>query len=396
MSNLLLTYTRREVTNIMMEDFFSKMTGDNDPDVSLRAIPSCDLSANDITWSDIILAVRPQGSFIADILRIGHRLGKLTVSMIDDDFFAIKGFYAREMHGVRALRKSLKYSDVVISSNETLLGKLLKYTDNAKGIIIQTGVHEEEIKHSDMKERDVINIAYYSNTDDDVSFKAYIVPILGKLSELYENRIEWTFFHVHPDVSGTPYEDKATYLSKMPLNEFRGRLGDGTIDIGIMPLMDNEFNRSKYVNHFFEYTRAGIPGIYSKVEPYASFIENGFDGLLCENTDEGWIEAISEMMDFGNRRRIAHNAQKELEEKYSMTEIYNKLIVDFPELHNYSSDHVGGVFSLNAAKAADMLDGKIFKPTVWFVHIILSGHIFTMVRNVMRRIISKQRRLHLK
>ena len=57
MSNLLLTYTRREVTNIMMEDFFSKMTGENDPDVSLRAIPSCDLSAEDIAWSDIILAV---------------------------------------------------------------------------------------------------------------------------------------------------------------------------------------------------------------------------------------------------------------------------------------------------------------------------------------------------
>ena len=89
MSNLLLTYTRREVTNIMMEDFFSKMTGENDPDVSLRAIPSCDLSAEDIAWSDIILAVRPQGSIIANILRIGHRLGKLRVSMVDDDFFAI-------------------------------------------------------------------------------------------------------------------------------------------------------------------------------------------------------------------------------------------------------------------------------------------------------------------
>lgn len=62
-------------------------------------------------------------------------------------------------------------------------------------------------------------------------------------------------------------------------------------DIGICPLLDTEFARSKSPIKALEYSARGIPVIASDVEPYRNFIHDGVDGFLVK-TDHEWLNRL--------------------------------------------------------------------------------------------------------
>jgi hypothetical protein len=63
-------------------------------------------------------------------------------------------------------------------------------------------------------------------------------------------------------------------------------------DIGICPLLDTQFSRSKSWIKPLEYMARGIPVVASDVEPYRRFIEHGVDGFLVRHEHE-WLSALS-------------------------------------------------------------------------------------------------------
>ncbi len=63
-------------------------------------------------------------------------------------------------------------------------------------------------------------------------------------------------------------------------------------DIGICPLLDTQFARSKTHIKALEYMARGIPVIASDVEPYRRFITHGTDGFLVKH-DHEWLSALS-------------------------------------------------------------------------------------------------------
>jgi hypothetical protein len=65
-------------------------------------------------------------------------------------------------------------------------------------------------------------------------------------------------------------------------------------DIGVAPLVDNEFNRSKSDLKFLDYAALGLPGVYSDVPAYASCVD-GFTGLKAPNTVEAWCETLARL-----------------------------------------------------------------------------------------------------
>ena len=63
-------------------------------------------------------------------------------------------------------------------------------------------------------------------------------------------------------------------------------------ELGLVLLRQEEFSRHKSVIKFAEYGFAGAIGIYSRVAPYADFIEDGANGFFAENTYEGWKSSL--------------------------------------------------------------------------------------------------------
>lgn len=81
-------------------------------------------------------------------------------------------------------------------------------------------------------------------------------------------------------------------------------------DIGLAPLLGGSFNRSRTHTKFFDFTRLGAVGIYSKTAPYDGFVRDYSDGILVENIQGAWCEAIGMLASSQARRGQLHESAR--------------------------------------------------------------------------------------
>lgn len=81
------------------------------------------------------------------------------------------------------------------------------------------------------------------------------------------------------------------------------------IDISLIPLEDNKFNRCKSHIKLIEQSFLGVPSITSYVPPYSDFYA-GNNMVMTANNDKDWYDAISRLVeDEATRKSIGHNAE---------------------------------------------------------------------------------------
>lgn len=330
MANVLMVYGVREPTNVLLDGFLTNMS--ESYDLTLRSSLVQQITPDDIKWCDILMCVRPQAGLIASVARIAKKCGKMVIAFIDDNFLEIKDFKLRRYFQWKALTDTLQQTDLVMSSNEKLADRMCAEGNIARKACINTTMEADEMHpYTKAAASGTINIAYYASDGSTEPFDAYIKPILPVLWEQYGDKIHWTFFSVHPDVQMYA-PDCVTYHKSMSLEAFRETLRTGGFHVGLAPLMDSEFCGCKYINKFIEYTKAGIPCIYSNVPPYDTFIRDGKTGILAENTQAAWIEAFEKMADSAVREACIQGAQQQICDEFSEKKIFQKLAQDVPEL----------------------------------------------------------------
>jgi glycosyltransferase involved in cell wall biosynthesis len=89
------------------------------------------------------------------------------------------------------------------------------------------------------------------------------------------------------------------------------------MDIGIMPLPDNDLTRGKCGLKALQYMAMGIPTVCSPVGVNSEIIQDGVNGYLADSDDE-WYEKLSRLVvDSALRARIGEAGRKTVEEKFS-------------------------------------------------------------------------------
>lgn len=89
-------------------------------------------------------------------------------------------------------------------------------------------------------------------------------------------------------------------------------------DILLAPLDDSRFSASKCPNKFLEIAAVEAAGIYSRLPPYTQFVRDGETGLLVDNDEASWREALERLYrDPALRRRLGEQARREADERYS-------------------------------------------------------------------------------
>ena len=89
-------------------------------------------------------------------------------------------------------------------------------------------------------------------------------------------------------------------------------------DIGIGPLPDNRWTRSKGGYKLLQYMACGIPCVASPVGINTDLIQDGFNGFLVKNEAE-WIEKLSLLIENPDlRRKMGERGRAIAEEKYSL------------------------------------------------------------------------------
>ena len=114
-------------------------------------------------------------------------------------------------------------------------------------------------------------------------------------------------------------------------------------DIGIAPLIDNAFNRSKSNLRWLEYSVMGIPTVASKVDHFEKSITDGYDGYLVE-TKEEWKNRLALLIESEElRRTIGTNAKNTIKEKWTPMVVGRKYADCLKEIYNAKHDKSNSV-----------------------------------------------------
>lgn len=89
-------------------------------------------------------------------------------------------------------------------------------------------------------------------------------------------------------------------------------------DIGLAPLIESQFNSSRSLAKWFEYTMTETPVIASEWGAYKDLVD-GEEAYLVK-TKDGWVDAINHLIENKHdRQRLITNSRKRIENEYSGT-----------------------------------------------------------------------------
>ncbi len=254
--------------------------------------------------------------------------GKL-IYEIDDDLMHIEGLQQRGFNKnpqelLDKLHFLAKNADVVTASTAPLAEKLKKFNANVRIVPNRLdselwNLHQQR-DHSQgpfaRKEGDPIRIGYIGTPTHDADLDV-VAEAMQILQKKYGSKIEIEV--IGGFQNRTPTFGKRVGLPKKNdypnfVNWLQQRVH---WDIGIIPLVDDEFNQSKSYLKFLEYAALDMAIVVSDVFTYQEVIRNKINCLAVENTSQEWLNAISYLIENHQQRlKIASNARENLIEEY--------------------------------------------------------------------------------
>lgn len=101
------------------------------------------------------------------------------------------------------------------------------------------------------------------------------------------------------------------------------------IDIGIMPLPDEDYAKAKGGYKLYLYMAAAIPCVASPVGINSLIVEEGTNGFLAGSVDD-WVRVLSLLIDDSElRNRLGQNGRKQAVELYDRPVCFSQLIKTF-------------------------------------------------------------------
>jgi len=227
--------------------------------------------------------------------------------------------------------QALLEADVVTVSTHRLRNVLVDYNDR---VVVLPNYFDDtlwDLKPPQPKNRrEESLIIGYMGTNSHKPDLEYIAPILLDLIERFPQKIFMNFwgtppppaFRSLPQVQWIPFG-----IRSYP--EFATWFQTQSADIFVAPLVDNLFNRCKSPLKFFEYSALGVPGVFSRLDPYEGVIRHGHDGFLAATLSE-WEECIRSLVeDESLRVRIAAEAQATIKENWLLSQNISRWIETF-------------------------------------------------------------------
>jgi glycosyltransferase involved in cell wall biosynthesis len=224
----------------------------------------------------------------------------------------------------------LRMADMAFVGNNFLAQYASRFNDNVK--VVPTTIETEIFKPATTeKNPDKICIGWIGSRTTLKHF--YLaVPFLQRLIEKFPGQI---YIKLISDVNYTGNEIEVSFCHWKKDTETEDL---AEIDIGIMPLPDDEWARGKCGFKGLQYMSLGIPSVMSPIGVNTEIIQDGVNGFLA-STDEEWIEKLSALIASPElRRNTGEKGRKTVEERYSVNAWKEKYVEYFEELIA-SGDH---------------------------------------------------------
>ncbi len=283
---------------------------------ALRILQSDKWTPEDIAWADTIVFQREVNIPMLGIIEMFQKLGKRIIFDIDDLLTEVPSFLISHESCENSkpfLEEAFRMADAVTVTTETLKNELLKYTNRIHVIPNCAKTLYPPTKHYDST--DPVNILIASSdsvrvdfvyetlhklvNNKDINIKIIAIGPPGEALESEKLTIEW-----HPNMT---YDHFKAFLATL----------DNTV--GVIPLDDSKFSSCKSAIKYLDYSLAGIPTISSDLLPYSGVINNGINGILCENESDSWYNSILELIiSIDKRSSLAKSARMYVNENFSL------------------------------------------------------------------------------
>jgi glycosyltransferase involved in cell wall biosynthesis len=241
----------------------------------------------------------------------------------------------------------LSFADVITVSTEPLKQRIDEHMktvyklDKTIAVIPNFNDAQDWDYKISKKNKDKIVIGYSGSNShqDDLEM---VFPVIAKLMDKYpnlyfestggiNNEMLWLF-----NCFSKSAMDRCDVLpSTFTFKEYPKYLLEQKWDIGICPLVDCEFTRSKSHIKWMEYSMAKFPVIASRVYPYfmdlqgRKTIENGVTGILVKPSE--WKDALEDLINNPEKRAtLANNAYNHIKENWQYKDSnINQTVCDF-------------------------------------------------------------------
>jgi glycosyltransferase involved in cell wall biosynthesis len=192
----------------------------------------------------------------------------------------------------------IKLSTITVTGNQYLHDFAKQYGKDVR--IIPTTIDTEIFKpENKSKTNQEICIGW---TGSSTTLKHFLlaIPFLKKIIEKYPQKIK---IKLIADQKVETTELEYEFIQWNPNTEAEDL---NEIDIGIMPLPDDQWSRGKCGFKGLQYMAFGKPSVMSPVGVNSEIISDGINGFLA-STQEEWIEKLSLLIEAVSKRTYADN-----------------------------------------------------------------------------------------
>ena len=208
-----------------------------------------------------------------------------------------------------------KWSYKISAGNDYLCNYALQFNENV--VLNPTTIDTENLHNPTLfplAKKSKKPVIGWTGTHSTLPYLKILVAVIQKL----EKEFDFTFLVI----SNQPPELSLKSVDYLPWN-IETEIPDlMKMDIGVMPLLENQWSKGKCGFKVLQYLSLGIPALASPVGVNSKIVRQGENGFLCENEDD-WYENLKKLLQDGNlRKKLGKQGRKHIILNYSV--IFNQ------------------------------------------------------------------------
>lgn len=224
-------------------------------------------------------------------------------------------------------KKLIHISDMVFAGNRYLFEYALSENKNVK--IVPTTIDTAEYIKIEVPGKNPHKICIgWSGSFSTITFFTHSLPALYEIKKKYGDKV---YFKVIGDGS---YRNDELNIKGLPWKKDTEVYDLSEIDIGIMPLPNDEWTKGKCGLKGLQYMALGIPTIMSPVGVNSEIIKDGINGFLAGDPEE-WVAKLSMLIESEQLRiKLGMAGSETVENMYSVNANRELYLKYFNELLN--------------------------------------------------------------
>jgi hypothetical protein len=274
---------------------------------------------------------------ITTILPMIRKLHRKIVYAMDDDFSKIDASTHFSNQLIQSKQHTNAYKiinlvDYTLVFSKGLYDNYHTYTKNIKFLHGPANFKIIDNINSTVLNKNKLILGYAANDHHLSNFKV-VIEALKIILVTYKSKIQFECYFSSKPKEFREFSNFICLGRIAGLDAFYNSISTRGWDVGIAPLVINEFNKAKSDVKYREYSSLKIAGVYSDITAYNQSVINNETGILVNNTTQEWFNGIKMLLDNKElRNSIITKANIEIRDRCKLENISMGYIEVFKEV----------------------------------------------------------------